>query len=70
MTHTVVPRSCLSVPGVDERKIRKALDSEADEIMLDALRESRAGAVEPDGKMIDEAVAAGRVLARAGGVNR
>ncbi|WP_405150640.1 CoA ester lyase [Sphaerisporangium sp. NBC_01403] len=44
MTHTVAPRSCLSVPGVDDRKIRKAWDSDADEIVLDledAVRASR-----------------------------
>lgn len=35
MTPTAAPRSCLSVPGMDARKIRKAWESEADEIVLD-----------------------------------
>ncbi|GLX02861.1 CoA ester lyase [Microtetraspora sp. NBRC 16547] len=35
MTPTAAPRSCLSVPGVDDRKVHKAWASEADEIVLD-----------------------------------
>src|SRR5690606_7858297 len=35
MTDAIPPRSCLSVPGTDDRKIRKAWDSEADEVVLD-----------------------------------
>jgi citrate lyase beta subunit len=44
VTLSVAPRSCLSVPGTDDRKIRKGWDSEADEIVLDledAVRASR-----------------------------
>ncbi|MGC9670698.1 HpcH/HpaI aldolase/citrate lyase family protein [Planosporangium sp. 12N6] len=44
MTLSVAPRSCLSVPGTDDRKIRKGWDCEADEIVLDledAVRASR-----------------------------
>ncbi|MFG1613307.1 HpcH/HpaI aldolase/citrate lyase family protein [Nonomuraea wenchangensis] len=35
MIDAVPPRSCLSVPGTDDRKIRKAWDSAADEVVLD-----------------------------------
>ncbi|WP_326639358.1 hypothetical protein OG884_32820 [Streptosporangium sp. NBC_01755] len=49
-------------PGEDEVAQARAV--------LGALRETGAGAVEPDGKMIDEAVAARRVLTRAEGANR